>query len=395
MEYAIIVGGGLQNKGAQSMTFVTVNEIKKRFPHLKIILFSGSDYMHNNSEYTFEICKPIDLRTTFYLQGGFYRWIANLQKNKIRDIERIEEIYRNTKLMIDISGYVLGSNWPYWRSISYMLRIKTAKHFGINTFLMPQSFGPFNYTGIKKILVHHLIKTYLKFPKVIYAREKEGYDLLLKKYRLRNIVLSEDMVLLNKKLDIRNIYNTLPEQKKVGLLQNAVAIIPNAKNFVFGNKDRVIDAYREIVEKLLSCGKSIYILRHAKEDIDACNTIKEMFAHNDNVILISDEFTCIEYDLLVKGFDYLIASRFHSIVHAYKNGIPCIALGWATKYHELLHSFHQDNFIFDVRKEIDLHAISEAIDVMNTSFPEQSKTIQRILAEIQRNNIFDVVEESK
>ena len=32
MRNIIITGGGLENKGAQAMTFITVNELAKRFP---------------------------------------------------------------------------------------------------------------------------------------------------------------------------------------------------------------------------------------------------------------------------------------------------------------------------------------------------------------------------
>ena len=40
MRNIIITGGELFNKGAQAMTFVTVNELKKRFPDHQIYLLS-------------------------------------------------------------------------------------------------------------------------------------------------------------------------------------------------------------------------------------------------------------------------------------------------------------------------------------------------------------------
>ena len=45
-----------------------------------------------------------------------------------------------------------------------------------------------------------------------------------------------------------------------------------------------------------------------------------------------------------------------------KNGTPCIAIGWATKYHELLKTFKQEDYIFDVRKNMDTNSIVEAVD---------------------------------
>ena len=49
----------------------------------------------------------------------------------------------------------------------------------------------------------------------------------------------------------------------------------------------------------------------------------------------------------LKQFQFIVASRFHAIVHAFKNGIPCIALGWATKYYDLMKQFGQEQYMLD------------------------------------------------
>lgn len=49
--YILVTGGELFNKGAQSMTFVTVDELKKRYPDKEIIVISHSDYYQRDKEY--------------------------------------------------------------------------------------------------------------------------------------------------------------------------------------------------------------------------------------------------------------------------------------------------------------------------------------------------------
>ena len=49
-KYILINGGGLSNKGAQSMTFVKVNEIRNRYPDKEIILLSDKDYKRGEEE---------------------------------------------------------------------------------------------------------------------------------------------------------------------------------------------------------------------------------------------------------------------------------------------------------------------------------------------------------
>ncbi len=45
--YILIIGGELRNKGAQAMSFIVVEEMKKRFPELTPVLISDGDASPN------------------------------------------------------------------------------------------------------------------------------------------------------------------------------------------------------------------------------------------------------------------------------------------------------------------------------------------------------------
>ena len=77
--------------------------------------------------------------------------------------------------------------------------------------------------------------------------------------------------------------------------------------------------------------------------------------------------------------------------HAFKNGIPCIALGWATKYHDLLNLFDQGQYILDVRNDIGEAEMLAIIDRMNARYLEESAKIRKGLAAVQKQNVFDIV----
>ena len=84
-----------------------------------------------------------------------------------------------------------------------------------------------------------------------------------------------------------------------------------------------------------------------------------MFASSENVYFIEDDMNCLEYGGFVKQFDFIIASRFHAIVHAYKENVPAIILGWAVKYHELAKNLNQEKFVFRYnRKHSDWYKLS-------------------------------------
>ena len=395
----IITGGELFNKGAQSMTFVTVDEIRKRFPSKKIILLSSVDYKRSEKEkskYSFNIL-PISIGIVFELLGGTYRLLWRLKAKKENKQEckphllEIKEVFENSDMLIDISGYSLSSQLSSISSIEYLSRIKLAKKYGIKVYLMPQSFGPFSYKGVFKFVINFMIKEYMKYPKVIYTREHEGYNLLNNYYKLNNVRKSYDLVLLNKGIDESSIYNVFPvnhDYKNV----RGIAIIPNMRNFDHGDIEQIMLLYDAIVKKIINQGKTVYLLRHSFEDIEACKMIKGRFANNDSVIILTEDMDCIELEGLVQKFDFLIASRYHSIIHAYKNGIPCIALGWANKYHELLETFKQEQYVFDVRNNINIIAIESALNTMLEQYKKEKKTILSTLKKIQTNNVYEVLE---
>ena len=107
--------------------------------------------------------------------------------------------------------------------------------------------------------------------------------------------------------------------------------------------------------------------------------------------MLTQEFSCLEFNELVKNFDYLVASRFHSIVHAYKNGVPCVTLGWAKKYEDLSIQFEQNEYLFDVRKPVEISDLCEAMDHINQNLEIESNKIISLLSEVQKVNVFDVL----
>lgn len=397
----MITGGELFNKGAQSMTYAAVDELKKRFPDKEVILLSSADYERNESyknQYLFKIL-PLNIGLMLELMGGFNKLIWELKakkQNKQRYkhlIPTLRNILNNAEIMIDISGYALSSQRGTGASVDYLMRIKLAKLYRIKVFLMPQSFGPFSYKGFKKYLMSYLIRKNMKYPELIYAREKEGYDLLYKDYKLENLKKSYDLVLLNKELNLLNIYKRVPEIANFKDIKD-IAIIPNMKNFKHGKIDQVMLFYDICINNLIDFGKTVYLIRHSFEDLKACQMIKERFGENNNVVLLSEDFSCIEFDQLVNKFDFIIGSRYHSIIHAYKNGVPCIVIGWANKYHELLQTFKQEKYLFDVRITIDIEVVEKAVKVMLMQHQMESENIITVLKEIQVKNVFDVMGES-
>ena len=367
-KHFLITGAQFANKGAQSMLFTAASELRKRFKDA-IIWYLPLDA----DRYTKAVQEKYDF---MFLLDGF-------------DLKsQVYEILPQLAAIIDVSGYALSS---YWEHAWYMRILRMAYRYDIPLYLMPQSFGPFDFEEEKQ----KELRVYLPFARQIYVRERAAFEQMKALYNLKNIALAKDMVLQNKEIDGRYLY-AVPREKIKGkklTTKPNVAVIPNIRNYEFGIRERILAVYQRIIRALLDKGKHVYIVPHSDDSV-ACADIYRMFQENPAVYLIEEEMDCVEFGAFTKNFQYLIASRFHAIVHGYKNGVPSIAIGWADKYRELLDSFSQGDYLFDIRKGLDVERMMAALDKMDGSFAAESKTIGIILPRMQADNCFDRLQKS-
>lgn len=396
MKNIIITGGELFNKGAQAMVFITVDEMKKRFPDHHIYVLSEMDNKRPEEEkmqYTFDFLGWYP-ESFAKAQNSFLVRFACLFKHH-KEFKKCESIYRNTDLMIDISGYALGSIWSNNCNKLYLNNLRFAKEYNIPVYLMPQSFGPFDFEEQKRNDIAEDIRELLPYCSAICAREKEGFEELRLKYNLNNIFLKSDLVLNNKSIDYSNIYRSAPKILLPEIHENSVAVIPNKQLEKVKANLSLKHVYNHLIKNVLKNGYHIYLISHSSGDHSLNKEIKEGFADENRVHLIDKELSSVEFNEMLSSFDFLIASRYHAIVHAYKKVVPCLVLGWATKYRELTSLFHQEQYYFDCREEISEEAINNALKTLIQNRKTETTKIGKELNEIQKENIFDIIGKEK
>jgi colanic acid/amylovoran biosynthesis protein len=116
--------------------------------------------------------------------------------------------------------------------------------------------------------------------------------------------------------------------------------------------------------------------------------IGERFNNQADVTLISEELSAVELENLIGKFDFLIGSRYHSLIHAYKNHVPVIAIGWAVKYEELLERFQQSEYFFDGREEISRSEFLNSITDMDKKLKANTEKVTSKTSDIQQNDLF-------
>ncbi|OWA37845.1 hypothetical protein B9G55_07370 [Saccharibacillus sp. O16] len=388
----LIVGGQMENKGAQAMTFTVINEIKKRYPEKEILV----NCIDPDRGYAFDIVK-IGKKLKIEMLGGLFGTLGKLVPNANHvNVTRaeMERIMKETEMIVDISGFALSSQFTIRHSVNYLVNIMLAKRYKIPMVLMPQSFGPFEYESKYKSIIMALIKKYITYPTYIYAREDEGMQ-FLSRFTTHNLKRSMDLVLQGSgDYDLNVLFKpgAYKPNERVAVKENSAAIVPNVKTMKYGSREDLLRVYRKMTDHLLEKGMNVYLLRHSTEDLEICKGIKQHYTDDPRVILLENEYDCIEIHHILEQFQFVIASRYHSIVHAYKDGIPVLALGWATKYQELLGRFGQKEYMFDVRDLAHVERdIERKLDLMIARREEEAEKIKATTAEIQSHTIFSEV----
>lgn len=408
MYKVLIVGANFINKGAQSMLFITMDEIRRRMPDAEIY-FATFEGGIDTKQYRFKTVyyspQAVSIALSPYSRAkvtlqahikNTVKWVAGSKYRKYRvpvgRFTELAELISEINLVIDISGFGLGAKWGIEGSEQYLNNIRLARKYSIPMLLMPQSFGPFDYSGKKSRQIVDDIREVLQYPQKIFAREIQGYNILTNEIGLNNVVMSCDLVLQNQGVKYDNIFCEEYSPADLTLpTRGNVAVIPNVQCFRHGNRKFIFELYKAIIEQLRKRNKIVYIVSHATEDMEICGQIKDLFAGEKNVHLYPNDLSCLEFDGFVKEFDYIICSRFHGAVHAYRNRIPCIILGWAIKYSELSKAVGQEKYCFDITSTEEglQEAILDRICRMDEVYIKETENIAAHLSVIRSENCFD------
>lgn len=401
----LITGAQFANRGAQSMLFTVVNELRSRYSdaeffYLPLDYFREKCFAHcadYRFNFVYDDLAIYDYPIKYGALGKIKRRMDGKKLGKGIDkynVLHLSNVWNKIDLMIDISGYSLTSKFGI-SSINRMLRhIRKAQSLNIPVILMPQSYGPLDFGENTAAVCKEIGEVFSKID-LLFVRENEGKEILEKECGVTNTVLSPDIVLQASEIDLQNVFAKKPELNVPKLCtQGNVGIVPNGETVKNGNKEFVLDCYQKLIKQLRGKGREVYIFRHS-DDLSLCRDIYALVSDDEHCHLIEDELDCLAYGEFVKQFDFVIASRFHSVVHAYREGIPAFVLGWAIKYQELTKLLGQEKYAFDITKssEDDMTLMLEKLDFLSENHADEAKLIKEKLAKIREKSCFDLCRE--
>lgn len=301
-------------------------------------------------------------------------------------IPEMEKALRDADAVFDASGYTLGSGWSKDGGRMLLQTIRIAKQHNTKIILMPQSFGPFDWTDGDNDAFLEEVKEDLTYASKIYAREKEGFE-CLKSLGLNNVELSTDMVVREELFPTASdIYPSYEGDETDYPEKGSVGFIINENIFRIGDPDAVFELYAKLLDKLVIGGEKVYILNTSTADIHLVKAVLGKTKNKDKIDVITGEYSSPELINIIGRFKYVVASRYHSVVFAYRMGVPAIILGWANKYIDLAEHFQQQDYVFDIRNP-GVDGIIEKVDKMTANYKSESSCIKDRLKALQATSV--------
>ncbi|WP_170462453.1 polysaccharide pyruvyl transferase family protein [Ruegeria arenilitoris] len=385
----------MRNKGSQAMFLTLYYGLKSIYKDCEVVGFSNK--YDPSEEYTFKLLPYDDYTRLVFkyrlnkvpllepLLTSFVGMMKKTDKWKGK-IPEMEKALREADAVFDASGYTLGSGWSKKGGGLLLDTIRYAKRYNTKIVLMPQSFGPFDWDDDDNGAFLKEMKEELTYATKIYAREKEGFG-CLKSLGLDNVELSTDMVVREKFFPkASDIYPSYQEDETNYPTKGSVGFIINENIFRIGDPEAVFNLYAKLLDKLVDNGEKVYILTTSTADTHLVETVLGKTRNKDKVGVIAGEYSSPELINIISRFKYVVASRYHSVVFAYRSGVPAIILGWANKYIDLAEHFQQQDYVFDIRNP-GVDRIIEQIDKMAANHENESRTIKDRLKSLQASSV--------
>ncbi len=227
--------------------------------------------------------------------------------------------------VLDASGFHYSDQWGAEYTERAAKRFAAWRRAGRKMVLLPQAFGPFETQRIRTAMTEIARNVDL-----IYARDS------VSRKHLEDAGC--DPSILRTAADI-----TIPLARTsvaVPLAERDVAIVPNARMVDMTSGD-IAQQYVRFLERtvrhLLQHGIAPrFVLHETRGDLALVAHLEREIGQKFAVV---DEPDPIRLKQILAGARFAISSRYHAIISALSQGVPCIATGWSHKYETLYADF--------------------------------------------------------
>jgi polysaccharide pyruvyl transferase WcaK-like protein len=372
-----IFGTGTHNRGAELMALAIAQRVRQRFPSARIVvppqLWEFQSRTRNgfflNWDYVGKLAKTRGLLTKA-ASRSFPNVCGMIPPNEV-------------DVVLDASGFAFSDQWGPETARTLLRKMRRPERRSQKLVFMPQAFGPFRNPEVAETC-----KRLLNRAELVFARDPKSLDEVRDLGVQSEVILSPDFTV--------GLPATVSSLGK--LPENYSAIVPNRRMMdKTSDQESYLSFIKTSADKLRDAGLNpVFVLHDAKEDAKVVRKLPEayqqlpIFEHSDPLILkhVLGQARCV------------VGSRFHALVSALSQGVPCIGAGWSHKYPELFKLFGCSDMLVQDLSDHPLISSLVAVIANPSSSAELSNRISRHAAQVKSDNdhmwnrVLDVIESS-
>lgn len=369
-------GVEFHNKGAELMLYAILEKVRKELPDAKFV-------MEKRDIAPVKKQREVGIFTKLHSKkfGITTEFIPQQLTEKLGYIPEKE-----INVVLDGSGFAFGDFWgPEKAGMRMANHIEKWTHQGKKVIMLSQAFGSFENKALQEKMSVILNKADL-----VFARDNYSYSYL------KSIPANHSNLFLRP--DFTNlIKGKVPDYFDTEKYE--IAIIPNNKlleSKVFSSREKYLDFLNNVTTLITESGKKPFFLIHeGVKDFKLAEEVNTVYNKQVPILRVDDP-------LHVKGIisksQGVVTSRFHGLVSALSQAIPCLCVGWSHKYLALMEDYA---FAEGLIKDEDLggDALKGKLDlILNAKSSEDiherlklASIRQKELSQDMWNMVFDVI----
>ena len=222
----------------------------------------------------------------------------------------------------------VGKITDIYKIYYHVFHIILAESLNKPVYIMPNSYGPFNGLGVASLVCRVLKKCQL-----ITTRESVSKE-MLSKIGVRSEIFP-DLGFYLKKSCRENI-----EIEKLRLLYPAHKLVAiTVRPYRFPESPNPGERYENYIENMIVFAKWLYdmgflpvFIEHTlsytmhENDGSCIAEIVKKLADNKYALIANQDYDCRDLKAIYSDFDYVVGTRFHSVIFALSENVPSIAI---------------------------------------------------------------------
>jgi colanic acid/amylovoran biosynthesis protein len=330
-----IHGGQFQNKGAEKMLRVTLEELSGRIPDARFVVDEVFGTREDLGKYGLVSLVPRRgwissprFGTKLRFQSLFGRILPRISR-----FSRNSASLREVDALVDISGFAYTDEWGKapCRSIAVLAEEYSGRRKPV--VFLPQAFGPFRIEENRRNFAR-----VVRVADRIYVRDQVSLGHVQE--------FDSESGKVNLAPDITLFRGARFEPDECGSKMR-VLFVPNIRMLRQGSAVWDADYVRilgAMIDKVAATGLAPELLVHDRSGHDM-KVAREIQSNCGAQVQIVEESDPWRLKARIGDSLFLVGSRYHALVAAFSTAVPSIALGWSHKYPMLYRDFGQEEFV--------------------------------------------------